>query len=84
MENIFLKVGENAGGFEASKASLMRESDALLMLVGEIINGDSEYRRMLLTKYHGKGRVQSRCARHISWYDQPLTINIMDPSTETI
>jgi hypothetical protein len=79
-----MKVGENAGGFAASKATLMRDSDRLLTLVGEIINGYSEYLRILLTKQHDKGPVQCRCARHISQYDHPLTINIMNPSTETI
>ena len=79
-----MKIGENAGGFAASKANLMRNSDPLLTLVGEKINGYSEYCRILLTKQHDKGPVQCRCARHISQYDHPLTINIMDPSTETI
>ncbi len=83
-KTFFMKVGENAGGFAASKANLMRDSDALLTLVGEIIHGDSEYWRNLLTKQHEKGPFQSRCARHISQYDHPLTFNIMDPSTETI
>ena len=80
----FMKVGENAGGFAASKANLMRDSDALLTLVGEKIHGASEYWRIFLTKQHDKGPVQSRCARHISQYGHPLTINIMNPSTETI
>jgi hypothetical protein len=46
----FMNVGENAGAVAASKANLIRESDALLTLVGEIIHGDSEYWRILLTK----------------------------------
>ncbi len=79
-----MNVGENAGAVAASKANLMRDSDALLTLVGEIIHGDSEYWRILLTKQHDKVPVQSRCARHISQYDHSLTINIMNPSTETI
>jgi hypothetical protein len=83
-KTFFMKVGENVGGFAASKANLMKDSDSLLTLVGEIINGDSEYWRILLTKQHDKGPVQCRCARHISQYDHRLTINIMNPSTETI
>jgi hypothetical protein len=42
----FMKVAKNAGFFAASKASLMRDSDALLTLIGEIIHGDSECRRI--------------------------------------
>ncbi len=64
-KTFFMKVGENAKRFAVSKASLMRDSDALLTLVGEIFHGDSEYWGILLTKHHGKGHVQSRCARHI-------------------
>ncbi len=45
-----MNVGENAGAVAASKANFMRESDALLTLVGEIIHGDSEYWIILLTK----------------------------------
>ena len=37
------KVGENAEGSAASKADLMRDSDALLTLVGSRIHGDHEY-----------------------------------------
>ena len=38
-----MKVRENAEGSAASKASLMRDSDASLTLIGEIIHRDSEY-----------------------------------------
>jgi hypothetical protein len=38
-----IKIGKNAKGSAASKASLMRDSDASLTLIGEIIHRDSEY-----------------------------------------
>jgi hypothetical protein len=61
-----MKVGENAEGSVASKASQMRNSDALLSLVGEIIHGDSDHWEISPTKQHGIGSVQSRCARHLT------------------
>ncbi len=55
------KIHENAEGFAASKPSQMRDSDALLTLVGgeleAIYHGDPEYWENLLTKQHGKGPV---------------------------
>ncbi len=48
-------VGEDAKGSIASKATLMRNSDAMLSLVGKIIHGDSEYREILHIKQHGIG-----------------------------
>ncbi len=50
-----MTVGEDAEGSIASKASLMRNSDAMLSLVGEKIQGDSEYWEILRTKQHGIG-----------------------------
>ena len=38
-----VKVGENADGSAASKANLMRDSYAQLMLIGSIIHGNHEY-----------------------------------------
>jgi hypothetical protein len=43
----------------------MRDSDALLTLVGSIIHGDHEYWRILLTKQHDKIPVQSRFTRYL-------------------
>ncbi len=55
------KIHENAEGFAASKPSQMRDSDALLTLVGgeleAIYHGDPENWENLLTKQHGKGPV---------------------------
>jgi hypothetical protein len=48
-----MTVGEDAEGSVASKASLIRNSDGLLSLVGEIIHGDSEY--WVYAKQHDKG-----------------------------
>ena len=48
------KVGENADGSAASKANLMRDSDAFLRLVGSRIHGDHEYGEILLTKHCSK------------------------------
>ena len=59
------KVGANAVGSAASRANLMRDSDALLTLVGSIIHGDHEYWRILLTKQHEKIPLQSRFTRHL-------------------
>jgi hypothetical protein len=50
-----MTVGEDVEGYIASKASLMRNSDAMLSLVGGKIHGDSEYWENLHTKQHGIG-----------------------------
>jgi hypothetical protein len=50
-----MTVGEDAQGSVASKASLMRNLDALLSVVEEIIHGDSEYWEILHTDQHVKG-----------------------------
>ncbi len=55
-----MKVAEDAEGSVASKARLIRNSDALLGLVGEIIRGDSEYWEILHTKQHGIGFLPPR------------------------
>jgi hypothetical protein len=44
----------------------MRDSDALLTLVGAIFHGDPEYWGKLYTAHHGKGPVQSRLARRLT------------------
>jgi hypothetical protein len=67
------KVRENAEGSAASKADLMRDSDALLTLVGSIIHGYHEYWGNFLTKQLYKVPVQSRFTRYLT---HPLTINI--------
>ncbi len=57
-------------GFAASKPSQMRDSDALLALVGgeleAIYHDDPEYWGNLFTKQHGKCPLQSRLARRLT------------------
>jgi hypothetical protein len=60
------KVGENVEGSAASKADLMRDSDALLTLVGSIIHGYHEYWGNFLIKQHYKVPVQSRFTRYLA------------------
>ena len=50
-----MTVGEDEEGSVAPKASRMRNSDAVLSLVGGIIHGDSEYWEILHIKQHGIG-----------------------------
>ncbi len=71
-------------GSAASKVDLMREANASLTLVAEIIHVDQEYWGILLTKPHDMGLVQCRCTRHLVQYNHPLTINETKPSSETI
>ena len=59
-------VGENAEGSAASKADLMRDSDALLTLVGSILHGYHVYWGIFLTKQHYKVPVQSRFTRYLT------------------
>jgi hypothetical protein len=54
------KVRENLEASAAAKSTFMRDSDALLTLVGEIIHGDPDCWGILLTKQHGKGPVQGK------------------------
>jgi hypothetical protein len=61
-----MKVGECAEGSAESKASLMKDSDALLRLAEEIMHGESEYLGILPTKQHSKSLVPGKCARHLS------------------
>ncbi len=49
-KTVSTKVRENAEGSAASKVSPMRDSDALLTLVGEIVHGDPDCWGILLTK----------------------------------
>ncbi len=79
-----IKAGQNLGGSAASKVDLMRESNASLTLVAEIMHVDEEYRVFLLTKPHDRGPVQCRCARNLVQYNHQLTINETKPSSETI
>ena len=44
----------------------MRDSYALLTLIGSIIHGDHEYWRISLTKHHYKVPVQSRFTRYLT------------------
>ena len=61
-----VKVGENADGLAASKANLMRNSSALLTLIGSIIHVNHEYWRISLTKHHHKVSVYSRFTRYLT------------------
>ena len=75
------KVGANAVGSAASRANLMRDSDAL---VGSIIHGDHEYWRILLTKQHDKIPVQSRFTRYLTQVLPLAHDEHMELSSETI
>ena len=61
-----VKIGENAAGSAASKANLMRDSYALLTLIGSMIHCDHEYWRNSLTKHHHKVSFQSRFTRYLT------------------
>ena len=63
---------------------IMRDSDASLTLVGEIIHGDPDSWGILLTNKHGKGVIQARFVKHLTQYDHPLTLNKKEPTPETI
>ncbi len=78
------KARENVESCTSSKIDLMRNSDALLTLIGEIIHGDHECWCILLTTKHGKGPVQGRFAKHLTHYDHPLTLKKKEPSKETL
>jgi hypothetical protein len=81
---VSIKAGQNLDGSAASKKDLMREANASLTLVAEIIHVDQQYWRVLLTKPHDIGPVQCRCTRHLVQNNHPLTINETKPSSETI
>ena len=70
------KVGANAVGSAAFRANLMRDSDALLTLVGSIIHGDHEYWRILLTKQHDKFLFKAGLQDTSPKYCHSLTLNI--------
>ncbi len=53
------KAGQNLDRSGASKVDLMREANASLTLVAEIMHIDQEYWGILLTKPHNIGPVQS-------------------------
>ena len=79
------KVGENAEGSAASKADQMRDSDALLTLVGSIIHGYHEYWGIFLTKQHySKVHVQSRFTRNLTQVLSSAHDQHMKLSSETI
>ena len=77
-------VGENVEGSAASKADLMRDSDALLTLVGSIIHGYHEYWGNFLTKQHYKVPVQSRFTRYLTQVLPSAHDQHMELSSETI
>jgi hypothetical protein len=83
---VSIKAGQKLDGSAASKVDLMREANASLTLVAEIMHVDEEYRGFLLTKPHDRGPVQCRCrcTRHLVQYNHQLTINETKPSSETI
>ena len=60
------------------------DSDAVLILVGQIIHVDHEYSEILLTKQHDFGPNPCRFTRHLAQYVHPLTVNEKQPSSETI
>jgi hypothetical protein len=78
------KVGENAKGSAAAKADLMRDSDALLTLVGSIIHGYHEYWRNSRTKQHYKVHVQSRFTIYLIQVLPSAHDQHMELSSETI
>ena len=78
------KVGENAEGSAASKANLMRDSDALLTLVGSIFHGDHEYWGILLTTQHNKVPFQSRSTRYLTQVLPSAHDQHMELSSETL
>ncbi len=79
-ENVFYEGWGKCRGFCCIQASLMRDSDALLILVEEIIHADSVQWGILLTKQPVQSSVQSRCALHFP----SKAINKRVPATETI
>jgi hypothetical protein len=81
---VSIKAGQNLDGSATSKVDLMREVNASLTVVAEIIHVDQEYLGILLTKPHDICPVQCRCSRHLVQYNHPLTINETKPSSETI
>ncbi len=81
---VSIKTGQKLEGSAASKVDLMREANASLTLVAEIMHVDQEDWGFLLTKPHYIGPVQRRCTRHLVQYKHPLTINETKPSSETI
>ncbi len=61
--NIATVKAKNWGGMLQPKTSLkMRDIDALLTLVGEIIHGDPDFLGMFLTKQHDKGAIHATFA----------------------
>jgi hypothetical protein len=71
-------------GPAAPKVDLIRDFDALLTLVAEIIHVDHEYWGILLTKEHDIGPVRYRFTRNLVQYNYPLTIKETKPYPETI
>ena len=81
---VSIKAGQNLDGSAISKVDIMREANAWLTLVAEILHVDQEYWGILLTKPLDICPVQCRCTRHLVQYNHPLTINETKPSPETV
>ena len=74
----------NADDSAASKADLMRDSVALLALVGPKIHGDHELWRILLTKHHHKVPVLSRFTRYLTQVLSSAHDQHMEASSKTL
>ncbi len=60
------KVRHNADGSASSKVGIIRDSGALLSLVGVMFHVDPEYWGILLTEQHDTGPVKSRSLARIN------------------
>jgi hypothetical protein len=80
---VSIKAGQNLDGSAASKVDLMREANASLTLVAEIMRANQEYWGFLLTKPHDIGSVQC-CTMQV--YKTPCLVqsSAHDQRNETI
>ena len=77
------KLQESLDAETSSKLPQMVQSDALLIFVASIIEGDPDTWGVLLTKKHGKTRVAERFIAHLSQHTEPLT-NGKTSTAETV
>jgi hypothetical protein len=78
---VSIKAGQNLDGSAASKVDLMREVNASLTLVEEIIHVDQEYWGYLLTKLHDIGPV---CSMQVYKTPCPVQQSAHDQRNKTI